>query len=161
MLGKKVFFLKEFMKLERVKNQVDFEEFLSIYTKEKLSAIINDEIHNARNEERDLSGVHFTLKVKDTNKMVDSKTLKRVIGRLKYEIREYDLIVEWAEGEFILLLPECSIESAQKVSFLLKSITEAKKYDDKALELNYSITYHKEGDSIESFLSRIDARVVA
>jgi len=161
MLGKKVFFIKEFMKLNRVKDQVNFEEFLSIYTKDKLSAIVNDEIHNARNEERDLSGVLFTLKVKETKQIADSKTIKRVVERLKYETREYDLIVQWDEGEFILLLPECSIESAQKVSFLLKSITESKKYDDKTLDLNYTITYHKEGDSIDSFLSRLDTKVIA
>lgn len=161
MLGKKVFFIKEFMKLNRVKDQLNFEEFLSIYTKDKLSAIINDEIHNTRNEERDLSGVHFSLKVKESEALVDSETLSRVIQRLKYETREYDVLAEWDESEFILILPECSIESAQKVSFLLKSITESKKYDDKTLELNYSITAHKESDTMDSFLSRLDTRVVA
>ncbi len=161
MLGKKVFFIKEFLKLDRVKDKVDFDEFLTTYTKEKLNAIVNDEIHNDRNEEKNLSGVHFVATFKDDKEIVDSKTLSRVIERVNYEIRDTDILVEWDEGEFIILLLECTIESAQKVAFLLKSIVESKDYDGKFVELNYTITSHHEDDTVESFLSRIGVTEVA
>jgi len=157
MLGKKVFFIKEFLKQDRVKDKISFDNFLSIYTKEKLNAIVNDEIHNDRNEEKNLSGIHFIATFKESDEIVDDETLSRVIERLRYEIRDTDILVEWNKGEFIILLLECTIESAQKIAFLLKSIVEAKDYDDKQISLNYTITYHKEDDSVDSFLSRIDA----
>jgi len=157
MLGKKVFFIKEFLKQNKVEGQIDFDEFLTIYTKEKLNAIVNDEIHNARNEEKELTGIHFIVTFKENKQIVDSQTLSRVLERLRYEIRDTDILVEWSDGEFIILLLECTIESAQKIAFLLKSIVEAKDYNKKHIELNYTITYHKEDDTIDSFLSRIDA----
>ena len=157
MLGKKVFFIKEFLKQDRIKDKISFDDFLTTYTKEKLNAIVNDEIHNDRNEEKNLSGVHFTVTFKQTNELVDDTTLSRVIERLKYEIRDTDILVEWNKGEFIILLLECTIESAQKVAFLLKSIVESKDYDNKQVSINYTITSHKEDDSVDSFLSRIDA----
>jgi hypothetical protein len=67
----------------------------------------------------------------------------------------------WGSSELILLLPECSIESAQKIAFLHKSIIESKLYDNRNLELNYNLTYHKDSDDVKSFLKRLDLYVVA
>jgi len=161
MLGKKVFFIKEFIKLDRVKDQVDFEEYLKNYTKQKLQAIVNDEIHNDRNEEKNLSGVHFVATYKDSKEPVNKEDLERILERIRFEIRDTDILVKWDEGEFILLLLECTIESAQKIAFLLKSIIEAKDYHGKKVELNYTITFHKEDDTVESFLDRIEAHTTA
>jgi len=159
MLGKKIFFIKEFMKLQNIKKQIDFEEYLSLYTKEKLQAIINDEIHNDRNEEKNLSGIHFTLTYKDENTPIDEDLLDRILQRIKFEIRQTDILVKWNESEFILLLPECTIESAQKIAFLLKGIIETKDYNGKRVELKYSITSHNSDDTVESFLNRIEAKL--
>jgi len=161
MLGKKVFFIKEFMKLEQVKDQIDFEEYLKAYTKQKLEAIVNDEIHNDRNEEKNLSGIHFSLTYKDSQEPVNDEDLERVIQRIRYEVRDTDVLVKWNDGEFVLLLLECTIESAQKIAFLLKSIIESKDYNGKNIELNYTITFHKEDDSVESFLDRIELHTTA
>ncbi len=161
MLGKKVFFIKEFLKLDKLKDEVDFDDFLTLYTKEKLNAIVNDEIHNDRNEEKNLSGVHFVAIYKDTKDSVSKNTLSRIIERLRFEIRDTDILVKWDENEFIILLLECTIESAQKISFLLKSIIESKDYDGRQVELNYTITFHKEEDSVENFLNRIEAKATA
>ena len=161
MLGKKVFFIKEFIKSEKVKDQLDFEEYLTLYTKQKLQAIINDEIHNDRNEEKNLSGIHFIAKYKENSQLVSDDDLDRIVARLRYEIRDTDILVKWDKGELVLLLLECTIESAQKIAFLLKSIIESKDYQGKEVELNYTITSHKEDDTVDSFLSRIEANIVA
>jgi GGDEF domain-containing protein len=161
MLGKKVFFIKEFMKIDHIMKQVNFEDYLSLYTKDKLQAIINDEIHNDRNEEKELSGIHISIKYRDNQDMVDTQTLSRIQERIRYELRETDILVMWGSSELILLLPECSIESAQKIAFLHKSIIESKLYDNRNLELNYNLTYHKDSDDVKSFLKRLDLYVVA
>jgi len=161
MLGKKVFFIKEFIKQDKLKDQINFEEYLNTYTKQKLQAIINNEIHNDRNEEKNLSGVHFILTYKENDESVSDDILDRILQRIKYEIRDTDILVKWSEGEFILLLLECTIESAQKIAFLLKSIVEGKTYNEKSVELNYTITYHKEDDTVDSFLERIEAKTTA
>ncbi len=161
MLGKKVFFIKEFIKLDQVKDQIDFEQYLTTYTKQKLQAIVNDEIHNDRNEEKNISGIHFTATYKNSGELINSEDLDRVLQRLRYEIRDTDILVKWDEGELILLLLECTIESAQKIAFLLKSIIESKDYHGESVELNYTITFHQDGDNVENFLNRIDAKVIA
>jgi len=161
MLGKKVFFIKDFVKLKKVSQQIDFEEYLSVYTQDKLNAIVNNEIHNDRNEEKALSGVHFTVTYKSSGQLVNKEILERVLLRFKHELRDTDILVEFGEGELILLLPECSIESAHKVAFLQKSIIESKVYDDKHLEVNFSLTLHKDSDNVESFLTRLDAKAIA
>jgi len=161
MLGKKVFFVKEFLNHDRIKDQLDFEEYLKTYTQQKLQAIVNDEIHNDRNEEKNLSGVHFIATYKNSQEPVSNSDLERIIERIKFEIRDTDILVKWDEGEFILLLMECTIESAQKIAFLLKSIIEGKDYKGERVELNYTITFHQEDDTVESFFDRIEIHTTA
>jgi GGDEF domain-containing protein len=161
MLGKKVFFIKEFIKQESIKDQIDFEEYLTLYTKQKLQAIINDEIHNDRNEEKNLSGVHFKVTYKDSHENVSDEDLDRIVQRIRYEIRDTDILVKWNKSELVLILLECTIESAQKIAFLLKSIVETKEYHGRQVELNYSITLHQTDDTVESFLNRLEVEVIA
>ncbi len=61
MIGKKMFFLKAFLRSEKVRDQISFDDFLGTYTKEKLAAFSNSDIHNDRHDEKNLAGLLFKV----------------------------------------------------------------------------------------------------
>ena len=61
MVGKKMFFIKAFLRSAKLRDQVSFDDFLATYTKEKLTAFANSDIHNDRNNEKGLSIVLFRM----------------------------------------------------------------------------------------------------
>ncbi len=66
------------------------------------------------------------------------------------------MLLRWEEDEFLILLPECSLESAQKIGHLIKSIIESKTFVNMKAILNYAITIHENDDTPDSFTARME-----
>lgn len=154
MVGKKMFFLKAFLRSDKLRDQVSFDDFLSKYTKEKLTAFANSDIHNDRNNEKNLAVVLFRMDWEKDDEFFKKEGTSKLIECIKYEIREHDVLAHWEKDEFIILLPECSLESAEKISHLIKSIVEARTFINMRVELNYGISMHENDDTPDSFMSR-------
>ena len=80
----------------------------------------------------------------------------KLLECIKYEVREHDVIAKWEKDEFLILLPECSVESAEKIAFLIKSIVEGRTFINMKVTLNYGITIHEEDDTPDSFMRRVE-----
>lgn len=154
MVGKKMFFLKAFLRSEKLRDQVSFDDFLSKYTKEKLTAFANSDIHNDRNNEKNLSVLLFKMEWEKDDPFFVKEGTEKLLECIKYEVREHDVIANWSEDAFIILLPECSVESAEKIAHLIKSIVEARTFVNMKVDLNYGITIHEADDTPESFMKR-------
>jgi hypothetical protein len=155
MIGKKMFFLKAFLRSEKIRDQISFDDFLGTYTKEKLTAFANADIHNDRIDEKNLSGLLFTVSWnKDDNFFVREAT-EKMLESIRYEIREHDVLLKWEENQFLILLPECGMESVQKIGHLIKSIIESKSFVNMRASLEYSVTLHEDDDTPDSFIQRL------
>ena len=156
MIGKKMFFLKAFLRSDKIREQISFDDFLGTYTKEKLTAFSNSEIHNDRIDERNLAGLLFKVEWSKDGAFFVREATEKMLESIKYEIREHDVLLRWENDEFMILLPECSLESAQKISHLIKSIVESKSYVNMRATLNYAITLHENDDTPDMFTARME-----
>jgi len=154
MVGKKMFFLKAFLRGEKLRDQVSFDDFLSKYTKEKLTAFANSDIHNDRNNEKNLAVMLFQVDWEKDDAFFIKEATEKLFECVKYEVREHDVLAKWSENEFIILLPECSIESAEKIAFLIRSIVESRTFVNMKVKLEYGITTHESDDTPTSFMDR-------
>ncbi len=159
MIGKKMFFLKAFLRSDRLKEQVSFDDFLGIYTKEKLAAFANSDIHNDRNNEKDLSVILFKMEWDKDDAFFKNEAINKMVESIKFEIREHDVFARWNEDEFLILLPECNYESAEKIAQLIKSIMESRSFVNMHVKLDYAITVHEDGDTPDSFMGRVEEKL--
>ena len=156
MVGKKMFFIKAFLRSDRLRDQVSFDDFLATYTKEKLTAFANSDIHNDRNNEKDLSVVLFKMQWDKEDPFFVKEATQKLFDNVNFEIREHDVLARWDEDRFLILLPECNYESAEKIAHLIKSISEAKSFINMHVKLDYGITVHEEGDTPDSMMKRVE-----
>jgi hypothetical protein len=159
MVGKKMFFLKALLRSDRLRDQVSFDDFLATYTKEKLTAFANSDIHNDREGEKELSGILFKVEWSRDDAFFVREANEKMVESIGFEIREHDVLVRWSEDEFLLILPECSLESANKIAHLIKSIVEGKSFVNMRAKLDYAVTLHKSDDTPDSFTSRLEEQL--
>lgn len=159
MVGKKMFFLKAFLRSEKLRDKVSFDDFLSRYTKEKLTAFANSDIHNDRNNEKNLAVILFGMDWEKDDAFFVKEATDKLLECVKYEVREHDVLARWNKDEFIILLPECSIESAEKIAFLIKSIVDARTFVNMKVAINYGITIHENDDTPDSFMKRAEEKL--
>lgn len=154
-----MFFIKAFLRSEKLRDQVSFDDFLATYTKEKLTAFANSDIHNDRNNEKELSMVLFRMEWDKTDPFFVKEATDKLFENVRFEIREHDVLVKWDEDKFLLMLPECSYESAQKIAHLIKSICEAKSFVNMHVKLEYAIAMHEDSDTPDSLMKRVEAEL--
>ncbi len=150
-----MFFLKALLRSDKLRDQVSFDDFLATYTKEKLTAFANSDIHNDREGEKELSGVMFKVSWSRDDAFFVKEATDKMVESIKYEIREHDVLVKWEDDEFLLILPECSLESANKIAHLIKSIVESKSFVNMRAKLDYSTTLHDDSDTPDIFTKRL------
>ena len=159
MVGKKMFFIKAFLRSDKLRDQVSFDDFLSTYTKEKLTAFANSDIHNDRNNEKELSFILFKMQWDKDDPFFVKEAVQKLLDTVNFEIREHDVIARWDDEKFLIMLPECSFESGEKIAHLIKSICEAKSFVNMHVKLDYAITTHEEGDTPESLMNRLQEKL--
>ena len=156
MVGKKMFFLKALLRSDKLRDQISFDDFLGTYTKEKLTAFANSDIHNDRASEKELSGVLFKVEWNKDDAFFVREANEKMLESVGYEIREHDVLATWKEDEFLLILPECSLESSQKIAHLIKTIVEGKSFINMRAKLDYAITLHESDDTPDGFTQRLE-----
>ncbi len=154
MIGKKLFFLKNFINSDRLRDHVSFDDFLETYTRVKLNQFINSTIHNDRHNEKEISLVLFKIEWQQGDLKFKEEAKKKMLLAIKEEVREQDILAPWDEDEFILLLTECNNESAHKIAELIKGIIESRKFINLKVSLNYGISVLDVDDSVESFIEK-------
>ncbi len=154
-----MFFVKAFLRSPKLRDQVSFDDFLATYTKEKLTAFANSDIHNDRNNEKELSVILFKMSWDKDDAFFVKEATQKLFESVGYEIREHDVLARWSENSFLVLLPECSLESAGKIALLIKSISEAKSFVNMHVKLDYAITKHEDNDTPDTFMNRVEEKL--
>ncbi len=154
MLGKKLFFIKDFLNSSNFKNTISFEEFMKIYTDDKLTEIINSDIFNDRRNKKSLSLILFKIRDKKKGSVdISDEDLDMIFHTIKMEVRDYDILASSSKDQFLLLLPECSLKNAEDIAKRIASIIE--NFDEeKRFDINFGVAEYIDGESKESFIQR-------
>ena len=159
MVGKKMFFIKAFLRSDKLRDQISFDDFLATYTKEKLTAFANSDIHNDRNNEKDLTFILFKMQWDKDDPFFVREATEKLMDNVNFEIREHDVLARWDEEKFLIMLPECNLESGEKIAHLIKSISEAKSFVNMHVKLDYAITVHEENDTPDALVRRLEEKL--
>jgi len=159
MVGKKMFFIKAFLRSDRLRDQISFDDFLATYTKEKLTAFANSDIHNDRNNEKDLTFILFRMQWDKDDPFFVREATAKLMDNVNFEIREHDVLAKWDDNHFLIMLPECNLESGEKIAHLIKSISEAKSFVNMHVKLDYAITVHEDSDTPDGLIKRVEEKL--
>ena len=133
-----------------------------IYNRHGINEIINQKIEEFKRVKSKLSVIFFDIdffkRVNDTyGHDIGDYVLKNIAKLVSSEIRSSDIFARWGGEEFILFLPNTSLEEALKVAEKLrKSIEEYAFNDIDTITCSFGVTELQEDDTKESFLKRVD-----
>jgi len=138
------------------------DEKTGLYNNKFFETILDMEIEKTKRGKQKLSliiiDIDFFKKINDKwGHMKADELLARLAMVLKNQVRKYDLAARFGGEEFVILLPETSLEKAKKFSKRLKkSISEDKILLKYSLTVSGGITQFREKDSRKKFKERAD-----
>ena len=142
--------------------EANHDHLTGLYNRQKLNEELKKEIHRELRYKRDLSIVMFDIdhfkKINDTfGHDKGDEVLVKLAQISSKSIRAVDTLSRWGGEEFIILLPETSIDKAKNVTENLKNdLSSIKLPDDTNLSASFGITILREDDTKDTFLKRVD-----
>jgi len=127
---------------------------MKIYTDDKLTEIMNSDIFNDRGNKKSLSLILFRIRDKDSKDAVfDEEDLDMIFHTIKMEVRDYDILASSSKDQFMLLLPECSLENAEAIAKRIAKLIE-NFAEEKNFEIEFGVAEYVDGESKDSFIQR-------
>ena len=158
---------KEIQKRKKTEKELQklsiIDSLTGIFNRYKIDTTLKQQIAYSKRHQTPLSIIFFDIdhfkKINDTyGHKAGDEILKEITNLIKTHLREYDIFGRWGGEEFIIILPNTSLDQAVKVTKKLKSIIENKKFNyiDK-LTCSFGVTELKPEDNSDSILTRVDS----
>jgi len=108
---------KEIKHLNELSQLANYDKLTGIYNRRKLDELLNTEYKITKRYDRSLSALFFDIdhfkKVNDTyGHDIGDIVLSNLAELISSQIRETDIFARWGGEEFIILLPETTVEKA-------------------------------------------------
>jgi len=138
------------------------DEKTGLYNNKFFETILEMEIEKTKRGKQKLSliilDIDFFKKINDKwGHMKADELLARLAVVIKKQVRKYDIAARFGGEEFVILLPETSLEKSKKFSNRLrKKIHEDKTLSKYGLTVSGGITQFKKGDLKKKFKERAD-----
>lgn len=88
---------------------------------------------------------------------VGDTVLVAVAGLVRKRIRKVDIPCRWGGEEFMILLPETSLENAHKLAEELRELISCQKTDEKiSITASFGVTECQKTDTVLSITKRVD-----
>jgi len=105
--------------------------------------------------------IDFFKKINDSyGHIVGDELIKHIVGRIKTEVRDSDILARYGGEEFIVLLPNTDIDGAMGVAQKIRLSVEEHQYVHKKEKFNITISVgisgFREGDGIKELIHRSD-----
>lgn len=126
------------------------------------SMVYEHAINVALREQLPLGIIFFDIdhfkRVNDTyGHLVGDKILKHIAQLVKLRLRKSDIFARWGGEEFIILLPDTSLEEASQVAEMLRTTIESQVFEGVGkITCSFGITVLKEEESADTLLKRVD-----
>ncbi|SHM36753.1 PAS domain S-box-containing protein/diguanylate cyclase (GGDEF) domain-containing protein [Caldanaerovirga acetigignens] len=153
---------------ERKKNerllflQAITDPLTGIYNRRYIIQMIENEVLRFKRTGKPFSLIIFDLdhfkKINDTfGHAAGDMTLKKIADVIKKRIRKTDILGRWGGEEFIILLPETSIENATSLANELKDKLEGVIFPKIGrITASFGVTSSRSEDDVDSIISRAD-----
>lgn len=143
--------------------QASHDTLTGLYNRNKFKDLFGKEIRRGIRYENSLSMVLFDIddfkKVNDSHgHQVGDEVLKEIAQIVLANVREHDLVVRWGGEEFLVLLPETSLEGASTVAEKIKNAISINTISTKSLNItaSFGVSTMVSDDSEDTFIARTD-----
>ncbi|MDP3465252.1 MAG: diguanylate cyclase [Sulfuricurvum sp.] len=126
------------------------------------SMIYEHAINVARREQKSLGGIFFDIdhfkQINDNyGHLSGDEVLKRIPMLIKQRIRKSDILARWGGEEFIILLPNTSLEETAKIAEILRLTIESENFETVGtITCSFGVATLKENESPDELLKRLD-----
>jgi diguanylate cyclase (GGDEF)-like protein len=138
------------------------DEKTGLYNNKFFETILTMEMEKAKRGKQKLSlfiiDIDFFKKINDTYGHIKAdELLARLAYVVKSQIRKSDIAARFGGEEFVILLPETSIEKGKKLTARLREAIKTDSFLKKAnLTVSGGLTEYKEKDTAKKFKERAD-----
>lgn len=157
---------KEIVERKKVEKVLEYlstiDPLTQIYNRRKFNKLLDYEIKKFKRYKRSFSLILCDIdKFKDTNDTyghdVGDLVLKEFSRLLKDSIRESDSVARWGGEEFIILIPNSTLENSQKLTNKIKNDIESHKFNNAGkITASFGLSNFNENDTKETIIKRID-----
>lgn len=128
----------------------------------KVDSFIENEVYRAKERDKTFSIILLDIdKFKDVNDTFGHPTgdyvLKSIASIIQKHCRKVDLVGRWGGEEFIIILPDTSLEGALKTAENLRSLIENFEFKDVGNKTaSFGVTEYDKSFSIKDLISKVD-----
>jgi len=154
------------MKSNKEKNQFEtlatMDKLTSIFNRYKIDMALSEQIEICNRYERPLSVMFFDIdhfkKVNDTyGHKVGDDILIEISKLINKHIRKSDIFGRWGGEEFLIILPETSLDKAVMLAEKLRKIVQDHKFSEvEHITISIGVTNYKKNDTLNSLMMRVD-----
>jgi diguanylate cyclase (GGDEF)-like protein/PAS domain S-box-containing protein len=142
--------------------QSNTDALTGIANRTHFNLIFEHALHTAQRGEGALSIVFFDIdhfkNVNDTyGHLAGDEVLRHIARLVKSTLRQSDMVARWGGEEFILLLPNTSLDSAARVAENLRAIIEHETFDVvEHISCSFGVSVLRENETDDELLQRVD-----
>jgi len=154
----------------KIRHIANTDHLTGLLTRRSMSEHVDEKlrrcISNKQNSAVIMADIDFFKKINDTyGHASGDEVLKEVANRLKENLRHHDSVFRWGGEEFMLILPNISMDNAKEVCEGLRADISAAVFmfeqETQQREFHISMTfgiaaYNEENDCIEEAISKAD-----
>jgi diguanylate cyclase (GGDEF)-like protein len=148
--------------IEELKRRVGTDGLTGAYNRVKFNELINGELGRARRYKRPLSLSIFDIddfkRINDTfGHNAGDSVLITIANIVRKNIRETSYLFRWGGEEFVILLPETSLEGAgAQAERIRREIADFGFEQVGRVTVSFGLARYRENDTADSFLKRAD-----
>ncbi len=154
--------VKEQTEIKKLSKMAYYDTLTTIYNRRKFNEVLAEEVQRSKRYNHTLTALFFDIdhfkKINDTyGHDCGDEVLKQLAEEVKNHIRSSDCFARWGGEEFIILLPETSLDNAIKMAEHLRSSIAAVHFDKvPQVTISLGVTALKVTERVNSFLKRLD-----
>ena len=145
-----------------LKKLIYYDFLTSIYNRHMLDISLEKEIALSMRSESPMSIIFFDVdrfkKINDTYGHEKGDFILKMIAQLvSSHMRESDIFGRWGGDEFLIVLPQTSLNEAKKMSEKLYQLIQAYDFSiEGKLTCSFGVTAYEDGDSVSTMIMRVD-----
>jgi len=160
-----IFLIRNIIKKNRLEKDLEnlatIDKLTSIFNRYKIDMALNEQIEITKRYNRPMSIIFFDIdhfkKINDTyGHKVGDFILIELAKLINKNIRKSDIFGRWGGEEFLIVLPETSLDKAVQLAEKLRKVVEEYDFGNISLTISLGVTECKNEDNLNSIISRVD-----
>ncbi|QOP46560.1 sensor domain-containing diguanylate cyclase [Sulfurimonas paralvinellae] len=157
-----IYFYNDEKRRAKIFQDATHDALTGLYNRHAVNYFFKQKIDESKRYHKPLSiifcDIDFFKKINDTyGHDIGDYVLKGIAAILQNHLRSSDISARWGGEEFIIFLPETSLEEAVAIAQKLRKIIEASLFSSiETTTCSFGVTQLREDDTSDSLLKRVD-----